>query len=103
MTENSTDPICCLLRGLAGIGKTQCALEYYYRFKGEYDACFWLPSEKEPELVKAYSSIASKLKLATKGCDAGEQAVTSANPVTTARTWLEQTGTSHDYQLVDAD
>ena len=40
VTENTTDLIFRLLQRLAGIGETQCALEYYHRFKEVYDACF---------------------------------------------------------------
>ena len=97
--ENGTGPVCCLFRGLAGVGKTQCALEYYYRYKRECDACFWLPSESEAEIVKAYCLIASKLKLATEDYDEGEQTLTSAIAITNARTWLEQTGTLYDYHI----
>ena len=35
-----TSPACCVLHGLAGIGKTQIALEYTYRYRSDYDAIF---------------------------------------------------------------
>lgn len=40
--RSETRPASCVLEGSAGIGKTQIALEYTYRYGSEYDAIFWL-------------------------------------------------------------
>ena len=51
------------LRGLAGIGKTQIALEYAYRYAQEYTAVFWIEAETRASLLKSYAAIARQLHL----------------------------------------
>nr|BBH86115.1 tetratricopeptide repeat protein [Thermosporothrix sp. COM3] len=51
----------CLLCGMGGIGKTQLALEYAYRFFSEYTALFWLQAESEESLRASLLSVAELL------------------------------------------
>jgi len=44
------------LHGLGGVGKTQMAVEYAYRYRSEYDLVWWIPAD-QPVLVR--SSLAS--------------------------------------------
>ena len=51
------------LSGLGGIGKTQTALEYSYRYRHEYHAIFWIRAESEAALNTSYAEIAKRLAL----------------------------------------
>ncbi|MFI0357171.1 FxSxx-COOH system tetratricopeptide repeat protein [Actinomadura sp. 9N407] len=44
------------LHGLGGVGKTQMAVEYAYRYRSEYEVVWWIPAD-QPVLVR--SSLAS--------------------------------------------
>ena len=51
------------LTGLGGIGKTQLALEYSYRYQDDYDIVWWLRSESTSTLLDDFALMASSLKL----------------------------------------
>lgn len=59
------------LSGLGGIGKTQVAIEYAYRYAQEYRASFWLAAETAESLMTSLQQIAEQLKLPE--CQAAEQ------------------------------
>lgn len=54
------------LFGLGGVGKTQIALEYVYRYRDDYTAVFWVYSDSEASLRNGYASIAVLLNLPEK-------------------------------------
>jgi tetratricopeptide (TPR) repeat protein len=72
------------LSGLGGVGKTQTAVEYAYRYSHEYEAVFWVKAETESALVSGFVEIAQLLNLPLK--DAKEENET----VAAVRRWLEQ-------------
>ena len=78
-------PRSCTIYGIGGVGKTQTALEYTYRYRERYDCVFWLRAEKEIELLNSYAAIARKLGL-TSGNDADQLALEKV------QAWLEETG-----------
>ena len=46
------------LFGLGGIGKTQIALEYCFRYKQNYDFIFWMSSADETRLLSSFAEVA---------------------------------------------
>jgi tetratricopeptide (TPR) repeat protein/DNA-binding CsgD family transcriptional regulator/transcriptional regulator with XRE-family HTH domain len=49
--------------GLGGIGKTQLAIEYAYRFRQQYHAVFWMRATSQETLLADFSSLAHLLML----------------------------------------
>lgn len=54
------------LSGLGGIGKTQTALEYAYRYAADYTALFWINAETAESLFSSFATIAEVLDLPEK-------------------------------------
>src|SRR6266566_481979 len=46
------------ISGLGGIGKTQTAIEYAYRYRDEYNAIFWLKAESRETLLSDVLTLA---------------------------------------------
>jgi hypothetical protein len=55
------------ITGLGGIGKTQLALEYAYRHRGDYQAVLWARADTRENLTSSYLTIATLLGLPEKG------------------------------------
>lgn len=72
------------LSGLGGVGKTQIALEYAYRFRHEYHAILWARAETRAMLTTDFMSIAEVLDLAEKAHQ-DQQVVIEA-----VRRWLSE-------------
>jgi tetratricopeptide (TPR) repeat protein len=59
--SNSVGARRIILTGLGGIGKTQLALEYLYRFRDDYSHVFWIASESVTAMQQSYSQLLSEL------------------------------------------
>jgi len=71
------------ISGLGGIGKTQTALEYIYRYRSKYQQVFWVKADTREELVTDLVAIAGHLRLP-------QQYAQDQNIVLAAtRLWLE--------------
>ncbi|WP_432134066.1 MULTISPECIES: FxSxx-COOH system tetratricopeptide repeat protein [unclassified Streptomyces] len=60
------------LYGMSGVGKTQLAAEYVYRFSSEYDVVWWINAEKRVSYRRLLAELAPKLGLST-GAEYGER------------------------------
>jgi tetratricopeptide (TPR) repeat protein len=60
-TSESTQPLA--ISGLGGIGKTQTAIEYAYRYREQYRQVLWARADSRENLIQDYVSIAGLLQL----------------------------------------
>lgn len=51
------------LHGMGGIGKSQIAVEYVYRYAADYDLVWWIPSENSSEIQLSLVKLAQRLEL----------------------------------------
>ncbi|RXH56804.1 tetratricopeptide repeat protein [Granulicella sibirica] len=72
------------LFGLGGMGKTQTATEYAWRYRAQYKAVFWIDADSTETLRAGFVSVAAALGLAS--ADARDQELAVAE----VQTWLVQ-------------
>ncbi len=72
------------IHGLGGVGKTQLAAEYAYRYAGDYDLVWWVPSEEPSALAATYAGLARALDLPEQ--DATEHALI----IEAVKRWLDR-------------
>ncbi|MFD7068350.1 FxSxx-COOH system tetratricopeptide repeat protein [Streptomyces sp. NPDC059913] len=60
------------LHGMSGVGKTQLAAEYVYRFGSEYDVVWWVNAESRVTYRRLLAELAPQLGLST-GAEYGER------------------------------
>lgn len=51
------------LHGMGGVGKSQLAVEYVYRYQGDFDLIWWIPAERPPQIDAALVELAHRLQL----------------------------------------
>jgi hypothetical protein len=73
-----------VLCGLGGIGKTQLALEYAYRYGGRYALVWWVRAETPETLATDYAALAAPLELPQQGVQEQPQLTAMV------RQWREQ-------------
>ena len=58
-------PVSCVIHGIGGVGKTQFALKFTYKYKSDFQAVFWISAdpEKETEILRTFGAIGRKLRL----------------------------------------
>jgi len=90
------------LHGLGGVGKTQIALEYAYRYALEYSAVFWIGAETEEQIVSGLLQIADILQLPGRD-DKDQQRMGAAvqNWLSTHSRWLLIWDNVEELTLID--
>jgi NB-ARC domain len=77
------------ISGLGGVGKTQVALEYAYRYHRDYQAVLWARAENTEALVSSYVVIAMLLRLPEREAQKQETIVQAVKSwLQTHRDWL---------------
>lgn len=77
------------LSGLGGIGKTQVAIEYAYRYRLGYRAVFWLAAETAESLMTSVQQIADLLHFPTReNADQSQLGEALRRWLTTHQEWL---------------
>lgn len=51
------------LHGMGGVGKTQLAIEYAYRYQADYDLVWWIPADQETLVRSTLAALAPRLNL----------------------------------------
>ena len=74
------------ISGLGGIGKTQTAVEYTYRYRSEYHYIFWVRADNEVALQAGFVEIAKLLDLPE------QNATNPTETVQAVKHWLEHNG-----------
>ena len=54
-----------MLHGFGGVGKSETALQFTYRYRLHFDAVFWVSADpaKETEILRTFGAIGRKLLL----------------------------------------
>ncbi|KAJ8128432.1 hypothetical protein O1611_g5202 [Lasiodiplodia mahajangana] len=51
----------CVIHGISGVGKTQVALEYAYRYRGDYSHILWVRAESTARLSTSFATLRRSL------------------------------------------
>ncbi|MGC9669134.1 FxSxx-COOH system tetratricopeptide repeat protein [Planosporangium sp. 12N6] len=67
LTNRATALLPHTLHGLGGVGKTQLAVEYAYRYDSYYDLVWWVPAEQPALFRQSLTALARRLDLVQPG------------------------------------
>lgn len=90
------------ISGLGGIGKTQLALEYAYRFREEYATVLWVQAETRASLVAEFVTLATRLNLSEKDEQDQTRIVEAVKHwLATTNSWLLILDNVEDFTMVE--
>ncbi len=90
------------LHGLGGVGKTQIALEYAYRYALEYCAIFWIGAEIAESIVASFLYIAEVLHLSERDDEDHKRVIVAVQRwLSTHDQWLLIWDNVEDLTLLD--
>lgn len=75
----------CTIHGVGGMGKTQTALEYSYRYRASYTHIFWLKAESSSTILPSFLEISEKVGIKTEGLNTEKRIAAILNWLNTAR------------------
>src|SRR5579859_4710795 len=84
LNSGNTALITQTITGFGGIGKTQTAVEYAYRYRSDYQAIFWAKADTHEGLTSDFIAMADLLNLAQK-CEQDQHRV-----ITAVKSWLSE-------------
>jgi tetratricopeptide (TPR) repeat protein len=76
------------ITGMGGVGKTQTALEYAYRYADKYDCIWWVTTETDATVLDSYRQFASKKNLVDSDTKDSEVIQAVLNWMDTHDKWL---------------
>ena len=89
------------LHGLGGVGKTQIALEYAYRYALEYSAIFWIAAESSETITSSLLAIAEVVQLPRREVTDQARVVAAVQRwLATHRRWLVIWDNVEDLELL---
>ncbi len=89
------------LSGMGGIGKTQTAIEYAYRYVNKYTAVFWISAETSESILSSIVALAHVLNLSEKlEQEQSRVAAAVSRWLTSHREWLLILDNVEDIELV---
>jgi tetratricopeptide (TPR) repeat protein/transcriptional regulator with XRE-family HTH domain len=83
-----------VISGLGGVGKTQTAIEYAYRYREHYQAVLWLQASTQHELSTSVADLAEALRISESRQEQDQKRITA-----TVQRWLRE----HDRWLLVVD
>ncbi|QBD82882.1 tetratricopeptide repeat protein [Ktedonosporobacter rubrisoli] len=91
----------CAIHGLGGIGKTQTALEYAYRYAFSYSALLWIAAETNESIIASLLYIADLLQLPGRGEADQHRIVTAVHRwLSSHKEWLLICDNVEDFELL---
>ena len=54
--------LACALHGMGGVGKTQIATEYAYRYRDHYDLVWWIPAQQDTGIRASLSELCHRME-----------------------------------------